>query len=138
MYCQDCLKYGPATYNLPNNGPANVVICIDIIEKYPQDELDWVVLHECGHIHYRHPGHQYGRTKKENELCADLWACKQQKRIKYGIDALMRLCNSDISRTSHTTDDDLSQLYAPRRGLCLQRFTFGVRINTLKNSGLPY
>jgi len=52
---QDCSKHGLGTYNPPNNGPAKVAICIDIIEKYPQDEFDWVVLHECGHLYYRHP-----------------------------------------------------------------------------------
>ena len=134
IFRQDCLEYGPATYNPPNNGPAKVVICIDIIEKYPQDEFDWVVLHECGHLHYRHPWHDYGRTKNEYELCADYWACKQQNRTKYGIKALLRLCNGDTSRVSHPEiDDDL------RRGwrIIQPPLTYNDRINALEKSDLP-
>lgn len=126
------------TYNPPNK----IFISRNIINSYPQEEFDWLVLHECGHLYKKHPWHPRGLTEKKYELCADYWACKQQDRTKYGINALLLLCNGDTSKISHTIKDhNLSRWHTKdiyREWKEVPKFTFGVRITALKNCDLPY
>ena len=132
-------------YNPPNNGPAKIFISRNIIESYPQEEFDWVVLHECCPLYYGHILDSGGFTIKENELCADYWACEKQGITRYGIAALNLLCNRDTSKISHTKIvrnlnrwNNFQKEGDDRSGVNVNEFTFGVRITALKNCDLPY
>ena len=125
------------TYNPPKKDtPAIISICEDIInDNFPSNEFDWIILHECGHLYYRHPKHPDNRTKREYEFDADYWACKQQSSIRYGIEALLLLCNGDTNKISHSRIiHDVSggerYMYGP--------ITYAERIKKLEQSNLHY
>ena len=133
---EDCDKFGViGTYNPPKNDiPARIFICEDIINDiYPSNEFDWIVLHECGHLYYKHPKHTDNRTKRKYEFDADYWACKQQSRIRYGINALLFLCNGDTNKISHShIIHDVSH----GRHYILGPITYDERIKKLEYSNL--
>jgi len=69
-------------------------------------EIEWVVLHEYGHILHRHP---VGRTTPEQELMADRYATERQNgRKEFGVNALWRLSEGRIYEPSHEIKRDLS------------------------------
>lgn len=78
--------------------------------RYPRYEQEWVVLHECGHYDLQHSLDFLGKTTRENELQADLWACCKQNTHKYGVNALMRICNGDLNMKRFTVNEYLNHL----------------------------